>query len=371
MTIRGRARCLAAACLLAAALAGRPSHGAPDGSGPPRSESVPSEAAASGAVRSDLAASAPALSAPADAEDGAYAELLTRRAEEALEARLRFLQKTQNADGTWGGEGSYKIASTAFALIAFMAKGYFPDEGPYGEVLSKGVGALLREGRPSDGYMGRVMYEHGLATLALSELWGHTDRDEQVRSALKLAVKVILGSQGEVGAWRYQPTPRGGGDVSVTAMMTVALASAREAGILVPDKVMDRAIHYVEMCSNEVDGGFSYTGVGPSAPERSAAAVVSLMMCGRHDTEVVQRGLRYVLSRPFRLGGRHGHYGCYYGAIAGYKSSPQDFARWYVPVRDLICASPITDHGGQRTWEVGVEAIVLAMPYGFVPAYQR
>jgi hypothetical protein len=300
-----------------------------------------------------------------------YAELLTRRAEEALEARLRFLQKTQNADGTWGGDGSYKIASTAFALIAFMAKGYFPDEGPYGEVLTKGVDALLREGRPSDGYMGRVMYEHGLATLALSELWGHTGRDEQVRSALKLAVKVIIGSQGEVGAWRYQPTPRGGGDVSVTAMMTVALASAREAGILVPDKVIDRAIQYVEMCSNEVDGGFSYTGVGPSAPERSAAAVVSLMMCGRHDTEIVQRGLRYVLSRPFRLGGRHGHYGCYYGAIASYKSSPEDFARWYVPVRNLIGTSPITDSGGQRTWEVAVEAIVLAMPCGFVPAYQR
>jgi hypothetical protein len=315
--------------------------------------------------------SAPAAAGRGDGEQVSDA-LLTRRAEEALDKRLRFLAKTQNADGTWGVQGSYRIASTSFASIAFMVKGCFPGEKPYGEVLSKAVDALLRESRASQGYMGRTMYEHGLATLALSELWGHTGRDEQVRAALKQAVKIIIGSQSEVGGWRYQPTPRAGADVSVTVMITVALASAREAGIMVPDRVIDRAILYVDLCANEVDGGFSYKpGGGVSGPERSAAAIVSLMMCGRHDTEVVQRGRRYVLSKTFRLGGRHGHYGCYYGAIASYKSSARAFARWYPPVRNMICGSPIRDHGGQRSWEVAIEAIVLGMPYGFVPAYQR
>lgn len=303
-------------------------------------------------------------------EEQVYTALLTRETEDALEKRLQFLKKSQNADGTWGASGTYVIASTSLAVIAFMMKGYFPDEKPYGEVLTKGVDALLRESRGS-GYMGRVMYEHGLATLALSELWGHTSRDDQVRSALKRAVKIIIGSQSDVGGWRYQPSPAAGADVSVTAMQTVALASAREAGIMVPDKVIDRAILYVEMCANEVDGGFSYTPGGLSAPPRSAAAVVSLMMCGRHDTDVVKRGLQYVLSHPSRLGGRHGHYGCYYAAIASYKSSPQDFRKWYVPVRQMICKSPVEDYGGQLTWQVAMEAVVLAMPYGFVPAYQR
>jgi hypothetical protein len=220
--------------------------------------------------------------------------------------------------------------------------------------------------------MGRTMYEHGLATLALSELWGHTSRDEQVRAALKRAVGIIIGSQSKIGGWRYLPTPSSGADVSVTAMTTVALASAREAGIMVPDRVIDQAILYVEICANEVDGGFSYTTAGGgSGPARSAAAVVSLMMCGRHDADMVKHGVGYVLSNQFYLGGRHGHYGCYYGAIASYKFSTQAFKKWYLPVRDMICKAPIDASGDQPPWQTAMEAIALAMPYGFVPAYQR
>ncbi len=49
-----------------------------------------------------------------------------------------------------------------------------------------------------DGYLGSTMYEHGLATLALSEMWGMTKGDtddEDIQKALEAAVGVILRSQ--------------------------------------------------------------------------------------------------------------------------------------------------------------------------------
>ena len=71
----------------------------------------------------------------------------------------------RNEDGSWGDK--YKAAETSLALMAFMVKGYMPEQPPYGGAMSKGVDFLLKAAREGGGYMGDSMYEHGLATLAL------------------------------------------------------------------------------------------------------------------------------------------------------------------------------------------------------------
>jgi hypothetical protein len=78
--------------------------------------------------------------------------------------------------------------------------------------------------------------------------------------------------------------------------------------------------------------------------------------------------------QKFTLGGKEGNYVCYYGAVATYKYSLDDFRRWYPAVRDMICAhtvGKVMPGEGGDAYNVATEAIVLAMPYGFVPAYQR
>ena len=88
------------------------------------------------------------------------------------------------------------------------------------------------------------MYEHGLATLALSEVWGMSD-NAKLRDSLKRAVQIILRSQNREGGWRYHPRPEDA-DLSVTVMQIVALASAREAGIYVPDETIEKALSFVK-----------------------------------------------------------------------------------------------------------------------------
>ncbi len=318
--------------------------------------------------------------APVRPEPLALSGETDRQADAAIEKGLRFLERVQNEDGSWGREN--RIAMTAFCTIAFMVGGYFPGEEPYGSCLESAVDCLLKEGRQGmAGYMGTNMYAHGLATLALSEVWGQTSRDDEVREALKKAVQVILRSQSIAGGWRYDPYPSGA-DVSVTAMQLVALASARQAGILVPNSTVDRAKRYIRMCREETTGGFTYMpGRGRPAVARSAAAVVSFMMIGEHDAPEVRGAMAYLRDTVFASRnpyGAHPLYGLYYTGIAMYMSGDENFDGWYPKVRQQLLASqdpdgswPHRGHSGGLEYSTSVGLIALGLPKGFVPAYQR
>ncbi len=310
------------------------------------------------------------------ATPGDESDLLAPKTEAAFVRGLDYLKLSQNANGSW--EDKNNVAITAVALIAYMIQGNFPGDKPYGETIEKGMSFLLNENKNGvNGYMGTSMYEHGLASLALSELWGQTDRDDEIRDALKRAVDVILKAQSPMGGWRYNPDPSDA-DVSVTAMQLVALASARQAGILVPDVTIEKAIKYVQMCHDPASGGFRYQAFpGEVAFPRSGAAVVCLMMCGRHQDDEVKAGLKYLDDQPaakFQSMSMYA-YAHYYAAVGHYLAGDAAFKKWYPQVRDAILARQqkngafATD--GSGAYATAMSLIVLGMPYSFVPAYQR
>ena len=100
-----------------------------------------------------------------------------------------------------------------------------------------------------------------------------------MRDALVKAVELIVGTQQEEAGWRYNPVPVDA-DISVTICQIMALRSARNAGIKVPKRTIDRAVQYVRACQNP-DGGFKYMiQAGGSAWPRTAAGVASLFYAG-------------------------------------------------------------------------------------------
>lgn len=311
--------------------------------------------------------------ARAQAPDRVRVAELTPAAEQAIDRGLRYLAEHQNKDGTWGRD--HQVANTALALMAFMVKGYFPEKDPYGEIMARGVDVLLREARGGGGYVGRSMYEHGLATLALSEVWGQSARGEEIRDALKKGVAVILKSQSPAGGWRYQPDGRDA-DISITVMQIVALASAKEAGILVPDETIARAIQYVKSCQNG-NGGFGYRGSSDPGFARTAAGVMSLLMCGERSSESVKRGLDYLQKLPeskFQTSNQWFHYGQYYAVQAMYQAGETYYQTWYPPLRDALVSSQGRDgswaaRGGDYCTPMSI--LILGVPYRFLPIYQR
>jgi len=305
--------------------------------------------------------------------------LLSPVAEASIKRGLSHLARTQAGDGSWGS--SYKIANTALPLMAFMMQGHFPDRGQYGKHLTRAVDYLVAENRKNNGYMGSAkhgMYEHALATLALSEVWGETQRDD-VRVALLDAVRVIIKAQHASGGWRYSKLPADH-DISVTAMQIVALASAREAGVYVPESVIDRARSYVLQCQSRQDGGFHYQmgERGTSEFARSAAGVMSLMMTNRRDSPEAQRGLRYLRQHGeanFRAG-KYYYYAHYYAVQCFYQAGERHYQSWYPRIRDEMIRRQTEDGswtGGRagKAYSTSMAILVLGVPYRFLPIYQR
>src|SRR5687767_10026239 len=134
---------------------------------------------------------------------------------------LAWLARQQNADGSFSDGGYvHNTAITGFAVLAFMSQGHLPNQGLYGPEVSKAARFLMASQRKEDGYLigarGGNMYCHGMATLALAELWGQTG-DDEIRPVVQKAIDLIIKSQNYQGGWRYEPAPTGA-DISVTIM---------------------------------------------------------------------------------------------------------------------------------------------------------
>src|SRR5262249_13549494 len=204
---------------------------------------------------------------------------------------LAWLAAKQNPDGSWSdGRYLHNTAVTSFALLPFMSQGHLPHQGQYGSEVCKGARFLMAsaqnisvtdretgkrlEGAYLVGTRGGNMYGHGMATLALAELWGQTG-DDDIRPILKKATDLIINTQNPQGGWRYEPQPSGA-DISVTIMQVMALRAAKNAGLHVPDVTLEKAIKYIKMCYSPSDGGFSYMpgSRGPGFARTAAGSCV-------------------------------------------------------------------------------------------------
>ncbi len=304
---------------------------------------------------------------------------LSPEVQQAISNGLAFLSKTQNQDGSWGDR--HPVADTSLSLMSYMLQGHVPGRGTYGRNMDRAVAYLVNVGKKGHaGYMGTPshhggMYEHGLAILALSEAWGQSTNPD-LRNALKRAVEITIRAQNHQGGWRYNPEPRDA-DLSMTVMQTVALNSAMEAGISVPDETLNKAVKYVWYCQDETSGGFGYSG--PSGPgfARTGAGVMSLIMCGQRNHPAVKRGMRFLHAYPDQKfnGGSHFLYGNYYAIQCMYQSGEADFNAYYPQIAKSLLEKQRDDGRWSikegDTYSTSMAILILGVPYRFLPIYQR
>jgi len=323
-----------------------------------------------------------------DPQAVASAEELIRPARPAIQKGLRFLATRQQQDGAFSTSGYGRNAAVvALAGMAWLAEGSTPGRGPFGEQVERVADYLLDhcdesgfisvEGAQSHG----PMYEHGFATLFLSEVYGMSPRDD-LRDKLSKAIDLIVRTQNAEGGWRYQPR-REDADISVTICQVMALRAARNAGLRVPNETIDRCIDYVKKSQN-ADGGFRYMlqAGGDSQFPRSAAGVVALYSAGIYQGREVDKGLSYLdqfLPRAQGIGVQpqdgHFFYGHYYAVQAMWHTSGPRWARWYPAIRDLL----ISRQQQEGSWSDAISTeygtamatIILQMPDNCVPIFQR
>ena len=329
-----------------------------------------------------------AAAAPPDTDD----VVVDAQTEAIIKGALRFLAAKQSPSGSWASSsGNHHAALTAYVLLCYMSTGNLPGEGEFGGTVSRGADFLLSCCR-ADGYIAHSagesnMYGHGIAAIALAELYGQT-RDPQIRPKLQRAINLIVSCQNNEGGWRYQPRVADA-DLSVTVLQVVALRAAKNSGIDVPAETIERAVKYVKACYDRRTGGFRYMPRESRAGfARTAAAIYSLQVCGLYDDEMVKRGSEFMFERFTRgnaslLSGEWFTYGNFYAAPAQYMIGGDTWNRWYNRVKPTLLANvrrqgelcywqPLDrERGVNEIFATAVYATVLAVPYGYLPLYQR
>ena len=202
-------------------------------------------------------------------------DAVSREVREIYENGLRYLAKTQAADGGWQS-GQSGPGTNGLALLAFLASGEDPNYGPYRATIRKSVRRIIISQHKQTGYIGPTMYHHGFAMLALCEAYGAVNEADlwvgeshqnqrSICEALELGVRCAITSQKKnpFGAWRYSPDAQDA-DTSVSGSILMGLLAARNAGIEVPDESIDKAVKYFSSMTSSGGGSRVLGGRGRS-----------------------------------------------------------------------------------------------------------
>lgn len=286
---------------------------------------------------------------------------------------LQFLTRTQQPAGNWADlPYGAEPAVVGLTVVAMLAHGDDPNHGPYAQPITRGLDYILKQQNKETGYIGRSMYNHGFATLALAEAYGAVN-DGRLAAALQSAVKLIVSSQSRnpFGAWRYSPESMDA-DTTVSGAQMVALFAARNAGIAVPEEAIQKGLKFFAQCQTP-EGGYGYTSAAGPNSARTAVGCLVLTLAKQKDSAAFKSAFTYL--QQAQSESHYYHYYLYYGAQAFFHASPQAWQTWNLKNIQSLGQSQKPDGSwdGQfgSTFTTSASLLSLALNYRFLPIYER
>jgi hypothetical protein len=276
--------------------------------------------------------------------------------------------------------------------MAFLSAGHVPGEGPYGDVLNKGLDYILAHANANGMITDRTsqgpMYSHGISTLLLCEVTGMVDADRQkkIDAALPAALALILAAQQvnknpqHAGGWRYQPTSKDS-DISCAGWQLMALRAARNCGAPVPVEAINNAVAFNERCATK-DGGFAYQPGQGSGFARTGTGLLCLELCGQHQSPLAHAAGDWLLKHPDKqYGGNFYCYGVYYATQGMFQLGGKYWLDYAQQAYPLLLKYQKPDgswpQGSSNESQAGpcysTATCVLALTVGYrqLPIYQR
>jgi len=339
----------------------------------------------------------PTLTHAAEVQDQPVSE----KVQGAVDKALAFLRDSQQPNGDWPhGEQAGTTAVPSLAVLAFLARGHVPGQGQYVDTLDKAIDFVL-DRQKENGLLARddtnaEMYEHGISTVMLAEVYGMVDdaRRARIDHALAKSVKLVLDAQQPAGhpkdgphrgGWRYRPDASDA-DISCTGWQLMALRGAANCGAAIPKQVLDEGLAYVRRCSVST-GGFSYQADpnhnGAPNQARTGTGILSMVLIGgdRNAPEVQKAG-DYLVENP--PDGKHGNefyfYAVYYDSQALNQLGGKYWETVYPKLVDALLAlqqdnGVFRPAGGQEdgagdAYRTSMAVLALCVPYRYLPLYQ-
>ena len=304
---------------------------------------------------------------------GSYGDAAT---EGAVMKALRWLKKTQNADGSWGNnQRGSRPSMTGFALLTYLAHGEVPGSSKeFGDTVKRGIEYLCNSVSTLSG--GKVLYANSdgneyatmIGTYALCEAYGMT-KNPNIRDAVSPVLRRIIDCQTPTGGWDYKlKKDSTRDDLSLGGWGLQALKAAKMAGIHLDGQAecLSRAIQCLKTRNFQKGfGGFSYT---PQTPRRhtglTATGCLALQLLGHSNAPQVASALNYMrnwepafdgagmhFSGEERNGAPCPQYYCYYATQCKYqagmapgasKQNLETWQKWNIAMKKLYVSSIIT-----------------------------
>lgn len=328
----------------------------------------------------------PASSALAQPPTARIGEVVPRDVREMYDRGLQYLAATQTENGDWTG-GQNGPGVTGLGLMVFLASGEDPNFGIYSNHVRRAVRNIITAQNDSTGILGDSMYHHGFAMLGLAEaygavdernLWTNRKQPRSIGQALELAVRAAITSQKKnpLGAWRYSPDASDA-DTSVSGSVLVGLLAARNAGVEVPDEVIDKAISYYKQMTAP-SGQVAYSGGLGGFDESIARISIGTLvyaLARRKDMPEYKAALGYLTQRLEQPANMWMEYSRYYQAQALFQGDVDSWEKWNkLLIRQLKQAqAPDGSFNGQFGSGLGtsMSLLALALNYRFLPIYER
>jgi hypothetical protein len=252
-----------------------------------------------------------------------------QRLDASIERALDWLSAQQRADGSFPTLERGQPGVTSLCLLAFMAHGFSPGDGKYGQQLERASEYIIAC-QKQNGLIARLgpegpritqdianeigepaAYNHAIGSLALSEMYGmeQPKRAAQLKQVIEKSLAATLEMQHwpkdlqiDRGGWRYV-TDDGpnDSDLSITGWQLMFLRSSRNAGFNVPQQPIDDAVAYVRRTFSKRYGTFGYV-IAPSFHRTrgmTGAGILALAHAGFHHSPEAQSAGQWMLEHSF------------------------------------------------------------------------
>lgn len=326
----------------------------------------------------------------------------SRETEQAVALALDWLARHQSADGRWDGtyfdsscgecggvqQATSDIALTGLALLCFLGTDHTHlDDGPYRDVVGRGLDWLLSRQKRRGGLLGdqESLYSHGIAIMALAECYGLTG-DQRLLGPVKKGVEFIYAARNrDQGGWRYLPGQYG--DTSMLGWLMMAVVSAQRANVDVPDGAFDVARRWMGLVSKPGrPGQYAYQPTRPVTPAMTAEGMFVWQLLGARRTQRRMAGSAEYLVRhlPKWRTGANTYY-WYYATMALFQHQGPEWAKWNEAVKEELLAHQVTrgkaagswqtkDRWSQyagRIYQTALCTLTLEVYYRYLPSFVR
>lgn len=324
----------------------------------------------------------------------------TALTQDAVREGLAWLVRQQKPRGSWSLTGPYKLganreneeAATAMALLAFQGAGYTPQgkkNDGFTKAVTRGWKALLRS-QQADGHFfenlgdeNSQLYTQALCTIAICELYGMT-HDEAYHDAAQKAVDYCVKVQAPEGGWRYQPGVDS--DMSVTGWFSMALQSARIAGLEVPSPTYAGITKFLDSVAREEGARYAYQVQAGATLTLTAEGLLCRQYLGwKHDDPRLRAGVDYILANLPEWDKRNVYYWYYATQVCHHMEGP-DWQKWNGVMRQLLPQNqekrgsergswdPVNDRWGSaggRLYVTCLSLYTLEVYYRHLPIYRQ